>query len=324
MEDALFDKKTNANCILNEIEVIVNFVRNFNFPIKKSKILSNFENVKLKTITKALADESIINLYGYYIHRDMLSITSEDKEEITKYLDAITQDGYPHHSETLLTILLMKNKDLVERLHIDTQSRLFSILKTYFKDRYEFKRPYFAKKDVQIKTTKEILKEFVYENDIVQLSKISNFAKKNNIQINSMLELINSYNDEYLLANKQELWKIELLGIDDFKVEYIESILQKLCEKDGFFVFKGFDKYSIFPKINLPWNEWIFYSSIKKWSKSFKVFTTSNVFKRASVVVLKTDIQANNQHELLSYLSEKLKLSEIEFLRYAKSRRLID
>jgi hypothetical protein len=168
---------------------------------------------------------------------------------------------------------------IIEEINITDSYFLFSILEEFWADKFEFRRPFFAKVGVPIAKQDERIKEFVAVNAETDMSDLRGYINENSFVVNSLLELVDNLNDVVIYKNKDTLVRIDDTGLNDEIQVEIDSFLDAQIGKNKLpSEIKDFCKL---PDIGIEWNDWLLYSVVKKWSKKYTAITTHNMYKMA-------------------------------------------
>ena len=132
----------------------------------------------------------------------------------------------------------------------------------WFKEKFEFKRPYIAKNGVEIPSKQQMISEFINQADELFISEIMDFATEMRIPIYSIIEFINSL-DNYVFKNRNEIISIEKAGVSKYIIGQIENYLLKNLNYKYYLMPQDIN-YNFLPAIQIKWNEWLLYSVIKK------------------------------------------------------------
>ncbi len=262
---------------------IVQYIKKFSYPITKEEIKKAFPGVTEIVISFATGDANIINLFGKCIHGSRLNLSDANKVYFEKVLRKfVTGDAVCHYKE-LYDFIEHDDSDLLRKLFIHFPTSLFSVLEYLFKDQYQFKRPFISNVGTDIGNPEEQLHDLIISSDEIAISEITAFAKDNYYEINSILELLNSFNATHLLMDRDTLGAIGRIGITEDIAKNVISILQdEVTETELITSLKCIYRL---PKIKVPWTEWLIYSVINRWGESLVSGTTSNQFKLSVPVV---------------------------------------
>ena len=262
---------------------IVQYIKQFSYPITKEDIKRAFPGVTEIVISFATDDTNIINLFGKYIHGSMLNLSDSDKMYFARVLKKFVSDDKVKHYKELYDYIAHDDSDLLHKLFIHFPTSLFSVLEYLFREQYQFKRPFVANIGVEIGDPEEQLQDLIINSEEIAISEITSFAKENHYEIYSILELLNNFNDTHLLVNRNTFATIEHIGINDDVANDVISILES--EVTDTVLVTSLECIYNLPKINVPWTEWLIYSVVNKWSNSLVVGTTSNQFKLSVPII---------------------------------------
>lgn len=262
---------------------IVEFIKQFEYPISKAMVQKEFPGVTDIVISFAISDSNVLNYFGEYLHASHLRLSESEKSYLYDLLCTLLDDGQAHHSKDIYEIINREKPEILKRNASLYQYSTFSILEYLFNDKFQFSRPYIAKNGVNIGRPAERLHDLIYSADEFEVSEISEFAKENRYQIQSILELINECNDEYLLINASTMKKIESIGITKEMAETIDKLVaDEITTTTPIFKLQIWDR---FPQINVSWTDWLLYSTLNKWGRKVSVSTSSNQFRMAVPLV---------------------------------------
>ena len=274
---------------------IVQYIKQFSYPITTEDIKRAFPGVTDIVIAFATGDVNIINLFGKYIHGSRLNISVSEKDYLEKVLQRFIVEDKVRHYKDLHDYLEHDASDLLHKLYVYMPTSLFAVLEYLFRDRYQFKRPFIANLDTQIGDPEEQLKEIIISSDMIAVSEITAFAKENHYIINPLLDFINDFNGTHLLMDRNTLASIVHIGIDEDIAKKVLGVLQE--EVTETMLITDLECIYGLPKINIPWTEWLIYSVVNKWGKSTVVGTTSNQFKLSAPVIAPREMLDTKKYE---------------------------
>lgn len=256
---------------------IVAFINKSEYPVNKKQIQQAFPGVTEAVINFAISDPNILNYFGEYLHVNSISISEAEKEYLEVLIEKIVSDGNAHHCRYIHEKINRERPEILTRNAAMLPFSTFSFLENLFRDQYQFARPYIAQKDVDIGRPAERLHDQIYSFDEFTVSDISEFCKENHFQILSLLDFVNSCNDQFLLVDGNTIMKIEQIGLTEDMANYVEDlIISQISETTPFCQLSLWNKL---PSITVPWTDWLLYSVINKWGKKTVVSTTSNQFR---------------------------------------------
>lgn len=266
---------------------VVDFIKKSNFLVSKAQIQEAFPGITEIVINFSVSDPNVLNYFGEYLHASKLNILDNEKSYIYNIVDKLTSDGEAHHSRELYEIISRHKPEILTRNAAMYPFSAFSVVEFLFRDRFQFSRPYVAKNGIEIGRPAERLHDLIYSRDEFTVSEISEFARDNHFQINSLLEYVNGCNDEFLLVNDDTMMRIERIGIDETLALKVESIILNTISETA--LVKNLSIWTELPTINIPWTEWLVYSVIFKWGTKLLAATSSNQFRLSVPLVAPVD-----------------------------------
>ncbi len=264
--------------------------------------------------------DEIIYYGNYYISAKAL-MKKNETVIIDEVASQMVSDGEIHNTADLYNYLALMNGDVIENLKINNKYSLASILIKLYEDKYEVRRPFFARKGITIPNNVEMIQSITEDRGEVEIDEIMGYVYDNGLHHWNMIDVINSI-DGYVLKNKTTLIKEELLGINKYMISDIEDALNDIA-KDDIAVPSQTKVCVILPKLTIPWNEWLLYSIIFKHSSEYKPILSNAQFKLSIPIFLKKSINANNIEELYVHLKKVIGLSEEQLVLYLKDRGIL-
>lgn len=267
---------------------VVKYIKSSKYPVSKNEIFEQFPGVTDIVINFATNDKHILNLFGKYIHGDSLNISDSDKKYISDVIELFLSKENVCHCKKIYNYVLEDYPEIMTNNFVEYSFSFFSLMKYCFIDKYQFWRPYIARKNTVIRKGMDILKEIIKTKEVVSIEKIKLFIKENNLFVQSLIDLLDSCNGTHLLLNNNELASIEYIGITK---EIINVVEEKICnEINKTTPISELSSISSLPRVNVEWNIWLIYSALKKWSTKLDVGLSNSQFKKAyPLVALKGD-----------------------------------
>ena len=125
----------------------------------------------------------------------------------------MTSDNDAHHIKELYEKINTTGTDIFTRNAALYPFSAFSIVEYLFHNDFQFSRPYIARIGVDIDRPNERLHDIISSSKEFSVNEISEFLKENHFQLQSLLEFVNSCNDEFLLVDDNRMMRIEDIGI---------------------------------------------------------------------------------------------------------------
>lgn len=258
---------------------ITSFIKDANRVITKQELQNEFPGVPDNVFAFALADENIIVGLGSYAHKNYIEKFKVSLQSIVREMNKIVADGDIHNCQELFDTLKKELPAIIEEINISDRYFLFSILEEFWADKFEFRRPFFAKVGVAIAKQDERIKEFVSSNAETDMSDLRGYINENSFVVSSLLELVDNLNDIVIYKNKETLVRIDDAGLNEEIQIAIDSFLDAQIGKNK--VPSEITDFCKLPDVGIEWNEWLLYSVVKKWSKKYLAITTNNIYTMA-------------------------------------------
>ena len=230
-------------------------------------------------ISFAVEDSEILNYFGSYLHASHLSVSDDEKRYLESTIAQIVADNGTHHIKDITQIIMRDKPEVLTRNAALFPFSAYSLIEYLFRSKFQFSRPYVAKNGVDIDRSADRLHDMIYSEETFTVAQISDFCKESHYQIQSMLEYLNSCNDQFLMADMETLMLISKTGITEEIVGVLESTI--LTELTGTMPIVNLPCWQKFPAIQIPWTEWLVYSAINKWGKQLSVSTSNNQLRLA-------------------------------------------
>lgn len=289
--------------------------------VSKDAIRQEFPGITDVVVSLASQNENIISGYSVYLAKEFIVRQSQNVETLRNCICEMVQDGEIHSSADLMAKLIATHSEIVEAFLIDSRYTLFSIMEALFEEEFSLSRPFFAAKGVEIGKQEERMRDFLEGKKEVDIDDLMGFARDNSFIIYSILNQLNAFNDEFLLKNRDAIIRIEATGLDAPIVALVEKHIDQEIKGDEVLVLRGLNYYGL-PKINIPWDDWLVYSIINKWSNKYKVMTSASQFRYAVPIVYRLDEAPNDLSELLGIIKNKHGYDDVQMAIYKKEKSL--
>lgn len=242
-------------------------------------------------------------------------------------LDNLVNDGRIHHINDLYTFIKLTNKKLLDKLFVDSQFALFSVIQCLFESDYEMKRPFIAKKGTLIENQIDRINEFVRSNEIVSIDSILDFVSDNRLHLYSISDYVDSLED-YVFKDDKSIIELGKSGINKYNVEVVEKMILKAMKDEEFLFADKLPFYNLFPK-GVDWTPWLVYSALNKYGEQLKAIPSDTKFKIknntfARPLIIRRDVKATNINEFIQYLRNKKQMNDTEFYKYLRTKGLTE
>lgn len=214
-------KSKEATSIYNDI---CNYVKQFDSPVPLEQIMNEFKNVPFTVVNTGLTNENIIKLSGSYIHADKVNMDIADIETFALAIDEILLENENSNTHVLFDYLVKHNKGLLQKYNIDNQFKLFSLIQYYLQERYEFRRPYFANKGVEIGYIRERIISYIKDSKEVTFDELKN-------EFPEVLDsiLYNTLSGDEIICCQKSYMHADNLNMSADDIELLKSVIVNLC-----------------------------------------------------------------------------------------------
>ena len=254
--------------------------------------------------------------------KDFIEKQSEYVDTLRNVISEMVEDGEIHKSEDLMSILSLMHPEIIEAFEIESRYTLFSIVEALFKEDFSLSRPFFALKGIEIGKQEERMRDYLEGKDEVDIDEFMEFVRDNSFVVWNILTQLNAFNDIYLLKNKNTLITIDSTGLNRYKAEYVEEYIDEIIKGNEVLVLNNLN-YSLLPKINIQWNDWLVYSVINKWSNKYKVMMSSSQFRYSVPIIYRLEEEPKDLEELLNIIKNKRGFDDTQMAIYMKERNLV-
>lgn len=266
---------------------VVNFIKKHDYPVSKAQIKEEFQGITDIVTNFATEDADILNYFGKYIHASKLIIYDSEKEYLFNTVNTFVADAEIHHFDDLYNTIVTNNPEVFTRNGAMNSFSAYSIVEHLFSDNFQFSRPLVAKLGTEITNTSKRLRDLIYSKDEITVDNIQELAKENHLSIQSLLNYVNDFNDEFLLINGNTLMKISKIGVDEDIAVQVDCIISDSITETT--PIRNLSIWANLPQINISWSEWLVYSILNKWGKKTLVATSSNQLRFAVPLVAPID-----------------------------------
>lgn len=126
------------------------------------------------------------------------------------------------------------------------------------------------------------------------IDQIREYAKTVGTVIDRYIEFIDRNNDSFIFKNRNTVIACESAGLNDRDFSSLDDILSEFMGKNDYRLLSEFYNFRDLPELNCPWNNWVLYSVVKKYSIDFKVAVTSNYIAEAKPVLVRVDYDVDD------------------------------
>lgn len=274
--------------------VVEMFIKQAKQPVTKRDIQNNFPGITDIVIQQVAAATKVVNMNGYFVHLDNLNITDDESFALKEYTDIELSDGNIYHANTIFDRVKGELSGLFYRIGISHYLQFFYILRELYPSSYEYNRPFIAKKGVKIISGEAQVINLMLNSEECSIDQIREYAKTVGTVIDRYIEFIDRNNDSFIFKNRNTVIACESAGLNDRDFSSLDDILSEFMGKNDYRLLSEFYNFRDLPELNCPWNNWVLYSVVKKYSIDFKVAVTSNYIAEAKPVLVRVDYDVDD------------------------------
>lgn len=264
---------------------VYQYIMSHNSPVSKDALVANISNCTDRAIAIAVSRDEILNYRGLYIAAKYIDVSSTELREISGFLKQLLIGNTISHIDDVYDAFCDNFRDVAKKAFIQSSYQLFTFIEHYLGEDFSLSRPFIANAGVTIATPQERLLKRIQNMSTISVADFVSCAKEMSIKVNSILELIVSLNDHFLLQDRNSLVAINTTGITtEIADKVIQLIKSELLERKCVAI-RDLQCIVHFPPISIPWDEWLIYSVVRKWGQNICTHTTSNQFRQSVPVV---------------------------------------
>ena len=321
------DYISTAEDVSNIYGEIYKFVKDANRLVSFDELQEEFKGTPWNVLMMAISQEGILNYRAKYISVDALTITDEDKEYLHTVAQSLISDGEIHHTNDLLAYIRVTNLKLLEKLFIEDQFALYSVIEYLFGSEFELKRPFIAQKGIKIENQYDRIKEFVESQEELTINELLDFVTDNKLHMYSISEFIDGLGN-YVFKNENEIVSLSRTNLNKYNVEIAEKLVLKELGNNDFIFADNIQMFNLYPK-EVEWTPWLLYSALNKYGQSLKAIPSDTKYKYknfmyARPLIIRKEVPAKNINEYIEYLKDKTQLDDTEFYKYLRAKGLAE
>ncbi len=231
-------------------------------------------------------DDNIIPMYNkMYIHKS--NIIFPEHQKVLPYLRGVVTQEHIVSDERALGLIKRYYPDFVANNNINTSWFLFSVLRSFFHEEFNFSRPHIIDLTFDSANGREALRSSFWGKKYVEILDIKNYAKEKQIQIYDLSKLLDSYCDRYFILNKERLISIDEIGYSPDEFAHVEDIVIDALEDLGYADIAKLNVVNILPRANIAITEWLIYSIINKYGTRLTAITSTSQFMNSAPLVVR-------------------------------------
>ena len=185
--------------------------------------------------------------------------------------------------------MALTSKSLLSDLSsfIEDQFALFSITKYFFKDEYNYHRPFIFKADAATMTKKEIILKYAEKQSVLTPKVIQDYSMKMNIRgVYSYLNFIDEMSETHVQTGVGTLISKAKLNLSEDFLNRFNEMVQLIFTKTDELDMRQFNGYVLLPKCEYTWNQYLFTGIIRSYfDDEYEIKNTENMYNDTSFII---------------------------------------
>jgi len=293
MPEDIHTKRTYLTSSSSQQSIItarIEFIRKMDSIFSMDDLHKKYPGVKEYTFSFLFYDEVPNGLLFLskknFIYFDKTGISDSAIQQLKIFLNHLfeTEKTDVFTSRKIYAKLKIFNSDLLNQLHyMDDQFSLFSLIQYVFAKEYYFSRPYISCTDSKELTSMGILNKHLSNESKISYEDIKRYCSSMNIpSTNGFATYLDEFADEFVQVNENTMIKKELLQITDLQLKNISDTIDLMLDKSDVIHLSKFNAYSILPKLNEIWNQYLLAGITRSYlSNIYNVFTNEQDYRIA-------------------------------------------
>ena len=215
-----------------------------------------------------------------FLRSDKLIYDNEDKKLIRNAIITVIKQNDIADIEFVYKII--KEKDhrfLLDNLIFDSSS-FYNVLECIFHNEFFFNKPFISDSYIQVTSKRQLLLDYLNNNQILYIDKIYDWAHKINFEIINIFEIIDSTNR--IFVNKEKtIYFVYDDKIDEFVKNIEKKVYNELIIIDDTIPFIALESLQNLKLPYYDWDEWYIYSLFKKNRNLFDIKLSTYNYKKA-------------------------------------------
>lgn len=225
-----------------------------------------------------------------FIKIDNIKLTEEEisslKNEIIFLLDRQSEKYIT--SRKLFSRLVIMNSPILEKHPIiNSQFRLFSLLRCLFKDDFCFRRPIISLESDKSINTFSLIYDYLNTLDKFNNKVLNAYTNKMGLRgVYSYLEFINDMSDDFVQIDVETMIKKDKLNLNQSFLNSLSDSLKYYIDNFGEIDTRTYKGYDSLPKINWKWNKYILVGIVRTFmSETFEIENTDAVYNKTDFII---------------------------------------
>lgn len=251
---------------------IEEFIKQERRAVSKEELKEEFVGISDAVLANAYLTNPNLILwdFGQFIHSSVLNISKDDYINIRSIIQQNIGDGFIT-SRKLFDIIYMTYNEFLIKNNIHNHNSLFGVLIYMFKNEFEFRRPYIAHKGSMLRSTGEIIKDYLNEYDRFKITELKDYCDEMQIKITNFDALLEELSDEYIRIDIDTCIRKNKLKLTQDLIEKIDEATSFFTGNNGYISLRKINDFFCYPDLGVEWNQFLLESIICEYSNKFKV-----------------------------------------------------
>lgn len=243
---------------------------------------------------------------GSYICLEALDITKEDKKYIYETIEKLLDNKFGYTTNyQVYNEIKSKKPNLLEKLQVDDENKIFHIIQYLVSDKYYCRRPHILKEwNGEHFATQDLVTLLVKDKKIVNKQELMNNLIYYYGNKNSSLSLaIQRELSGYIKISTFEYVRKKDINVNKNALSQIEKLIKENMIKDEVLLPNRITDFSKFPKLKFDWTPWLLCEIVEEYNLDFKIIgkrTTPS--QNTMTIILKTNSTLNNKTDVFNWL----------------------
>lgn len=279
---------------VSSAESILGFFKSFNGAFTIEEVRDRFEGIKDYVFYNYLYSETDNGLIWLsskkFVYLDKVILGREAIERLDEFIKGLFEllGARTITSAKIYGRLCLVNKQLLTDLKVATdQFSMFSLVRSLFKEKYYFSRPFIALDEEACTTRKGVISDYVRKLDSFNLSTINSFTSKMNVGgLYSYLEFMEDMSDEFVQISIDTMMKKEQLKITEDQLSKIRKMLNLIFDRFDEIKTETFNGYSMMPSLNIRWNKYLLVGIVRSFFENeYEVDDTDATYDKTEFII---------------------------------------
>lgn len=276
-------------------EAVKNYMRSLKGIFSLQDLRDRFIGVKDYVFFFILIEEEengLITLHNNrYFYIENANITMETLERYKSFIEDLfnTTGQDALSTRKIYGRMALTSKSLLSDLSsfIEDQFALFSITKYFFKDEYNYHRPFIFKADAATMTKKEIILKYAEKQSVLTPKVIQDYSMKMNIRgVYSYLNFIDEMSETHVQTGVGTLILKAKLNLSEDFLNRFNEMVQLIFTKTDELDMRQFNGYVLLPKCEYTWNQYLFTGIIRSYfDDEYEIKNTENMYNDTSFII---------------------------------------